>query len=327
MRVLFIGILMLFGHTTPNAAIEATAPSIEPKSLSFPPVQSINRQSFAASLGIKESLLEAYPEFEAFALANRLHRHMPYHGHRITTTGLGEPSLTYYGQQLPWSKVCERVAVSDEGLMTDHLYTHQGIVPGELGKCLPVFKMDQRYGERYILEVVSTRAARGLRSRQPHVWLRLCDTDGSLVSVGFFGERNIDGMWELIRHLYPRQGRVVSPDVYEVATLPREQVVTAIELTKDEYQSIYDFISDVQQDDSLSYQVIDTFFGTNCVGFAGKVLALLDIEVTGSRLNLPSVVTDWQLRIRHWRQEELARLKAAGELDPESEAEILYGLP
>ncbi len=201
-----------------------------------------------------------------------------------------------------------------------HLYETPELIPLPV----PFDRIDKRHGQRYVLEVV-TRIPNGAFSM--HAWLRLYDPYGRMISIGFFGQKPIDGFRQFLRHLFPQKGRILVPDIYELITPQRDQIATPIEISSEDYWLLLDCICCLRDRGTYKFQVLDLFLGTNCAGFINQVVKAIGINLGRVRLNLPSQITRWQRHVHQWRETELRRTLNNEALHPDAVERIHYDLP
>ncbi len=192
---------------------------------------------------------------------------------------------------------------------------------------LPIHRIDHRHDGLYVIEVVSRLPRGTLPISSAHSWLRLYNPQGSVISFGFFGDRPIISLWQFIRHLRPRQGKIMLPDVYEAVTSTRDQLVTPIEITEESYQVLVQWLCKVHKSGERMYHVLDTAIGTNCAGFVGEALRLVGIKLGRLHFNMPASVIHWQKTIHRWRERELRQVLNRGRPVPSEIHHATYDLP
>lgn len=181
---------------------------------------------------------------------------------------------------------------------------------------------------RHLIEVVTLRRSGLFNFMQAHAWLRFVNPDGKVTSVGFFGECPISNLWQVLRHLVPRRGKILSPDLYEASTTSSDQLVTAIAIDKEHFEQALAFIKGLQLARDCSFQLLDILTGNNCAGFVGAVLRHIGLEITAEQFNLPADLAAWQTSVHNWRESQVTALKKNNvSIDETSLNAIRYGLP
>jgi hypothetical protein len=259
-----------------------------------PWLQGLQRDLLAIRLGIGADVLEQHPDFEQFAKANYLHKHMAYHHHQINVLPDGTPELLVDGVLTPWPEIKERLDLDKHGKMNNYFYTYQGLVPGQSHTVLKPFKKVDpgQYDHQYILEVVS------ISGFPPHNWLRLIDSSGDLYSIGFWGQTPLTDLITAAKHLVPEQGKATSPDLLEIAGDPDKMVVTPIKISQQQFEEAIAYLEAYQKDPGY-YQILSVG-GENCATFVRNLTDRLGMKVTSSSwlrpFNNPYDLMAWQHR-------------------------------
>lgn len=234
------------------------------------PFVSLRREVLASRLGISSDQLLAHPGLEAFVLANHLDVRMWRHKHRITFGAHAEPILLLDGQSVPLATLLRVLPRDDDGKMTQHMYTHRGILSGTPRTTLHTFQ--QKMAATPQLEIVTADCI-----TMPHVWLRLRMANGALYSVGHVG------------------GAVHSPDPYEYMVDPAKVLTTPLHISADQAHRLHSFFAAAQADDSL---VNDA---PHWCAFVCSALGQIDLP---EREELDSIEDLYQLR--NWQRQKIS---------------------
>lgn len=248
------------------------------------------QQDFLASrLGVRSQVLKEHPDLEQFISANYLHKHMLYHGHKIELSANGEPLLLVEGSLTPWSTFRYEVELDAKNRLKNYYYTYEGFVAGQPDETFRVFKKVKP--TTYRLEIVS------VRNLPPHSWIRLIDSSGDLYSAGLWGVTPMGDLWSAITHLVPESGRLLSPDIMEVVVDPADMITTSIELSKEQFDTLFHYLIGYQKNPS-QYEVLGIWGGENCAVFVKGVLQQIGIEMSASSWKRPFAnpydIMDWQ---------------------------------
>lgn len=197
-----------------------------------------------------------------------------------------------------------------------------------LKEYFPIHSVNTRHGDRYVLEVVTRLPPTLLNPFRAHVWIRLYAPDGSVVSLGFYGERPITNLWEAVWHLVPRQGRVISPDAVELRSDPSELHCTAVEIHPGQIEELLDYLKALELGDACQFQVLDMFDGRNCAGFVGSIMQRMEFPIADTSFTFPIDIVVWQDSIERWRSSEIEKLiRTQPYVDNAQLDAIRYGLP
>ncbi len=260
-----------------------------------PWVTNLQRNLLAARLGIGPEVLEQHPDFESFAKANYLYKHIAYHNHEITVSADGIPEIMVEGVATPWNTLKDQLQIDSKGKLQNHFYTYQGLVSGQPYKVIKPFKQvyPSDYKNQYVLEIVSVT---GL---PPHNWIRLINPDGDLYSIGLWGETPLVDLVTAAWHLVPETARATSPDLMEIARDPQKMIVTSIKITKEQFDEAMSYLKSYQENPG-NYQIVSVS-GENCATFVRNLAEHLGINIKSSSwfrpFNNPYDIMEWQKAI------------------------------
>lgn len=286
-------------------------------------LQTLEQELLSIRLGVPTDVFSDYPDLEQFVSRNFLYKHLPYHKHQIEIDANGSPSLLVEGKMVPWTDLKEKLKIDHNGVMTNYFYTYQGLTAGRPDEViLPFKKVNPRpYHHRHILEIASIDVF------PPHNWIRLIDSEGLEYSIGYWSSIPLTNMWAAIQNILPKEGRVMSPDLMEFVADPNKTVVTAIEISQEQFDQVLTYLQEYQKDPK-KYEILSTLGGENCATFVRQIMDRLGLKIqTHSWIrpfNNPYDILDWQAKIKDWRLEQL---DAVSNPTPEQRFEIEYGLP
>lgn len=87
-------------------------------------------QTVAKQIGVSPTILERWPDFERFIIANKIERDLKSRGDKITIGRYGIPTLTIKGNQYSWTLFKKKFPVDEKtGMMQGIAYTHRGFEP------------------------------------------------------------------------------------------------------------------------------------------------------------------------------------------------------
>lgn len=257
-----------------------------------------NHHALAEKLEVSLELLEQYPDFAHIASKNYFHRHLNIHQHQILVDELGCPYLLFEGEYLSWNDIKEHLELSPEGVIENYSYTFQGLVAGSQTTHLPIFKKIEEESENdFALEILTYT-----EKFPPHVWVRLVNPEGEIVSAGFYPNSFFLSTMELISALKPSKGKVYSPDFLEIVTTPKEWMITHHQITQHQYDDLIAYLKNCQESRSYHYQFM-SIGGYNCASFTAELAQLIGLQVpTTSRympIPDPRVIRQWQVSLRN----------------------------
>lgn len=259
----------------------------------FTPVQA-NHYTLAEKLNLPVALLEQYPDFAVIASQNYFHRHLDIHQHQILVDELGSPYMLFEGEYLPWSEVKNHLELSPGGEILNYSYTFQGFVAGGQTTHLPIFKKTEMLPENGCALEILTYSAKF----PPHVWVRLINSEGEIVSAGFYPNHFFLSTMEIVNALKPSKGKIYSPDFLEISTSPSDWVITRHSINQDQYDDLIAYLKTCQESRSYHYQFM-SIGGYNCASFVAELAQLIGLQVSTTTQYMPipdpRVIQQWQI--------------------------------
>lgn len=256
-----------------------------------------NHHALAEKLDLPVALLDQHPDFAVIASQNYFHHHLNIHQHQILVDECGSPYLLFEGEYLPWSEIKQHLELSPEGVIQNYCYTFRGLVAGNPTAQLSIFKKTEEIPENgFALEILTYSA-----KFPPHVWVRLINPEGEIVSAGFYPNHFFLSTREIMSALKPSKGKVYSPDFLEIITSPKDWVITRHPINQHQYDDLIAYLKACQESRSYNYQFM-SIGGYNCASFVAELAQLIGLQVptTSKYMPIPDprVMQQWQMSLR-----------------------------
>ncbi len=283
---------------------------------------SIRNSLYAIRLGLEPTVWDEFPGLRTFITKNYIDDYATLQGHKFSVNEDDVPMIMYEGNLEPWTDVQSKISLDKDGMLTDHYYTKDGLVPGQPDQQLVVFTTvdPAEYGGRHLLEIVSFKP-----HYIPHSWVRLKDKHGNAYSAGWVSD---DSWWKEMRNwISPdvSKGRVLSPDPYELTATKAETLVTPIEISEEQYFEMMAFLDEYQQDPDVCFEGQTSLGTTTCVSFVREVMRILDLppptrEGWFSDADDPNNFYGWQQDFNLNREKRIKKLEKNGASKDEIDA-------
>jgi hypothetical protein len=249
-------------------------------------ILTLNKEAMALSLDIPVEVFNLYPDFSKFIYVNRLAgiiSSMKHVGHEVKVDPETlEPSILVEGKYLRWTDLEKNVFIDKESKVFQWEYLVQGLQLHSRGdwRVLSPFKVEEsndKESDKYYFEIVTVESKYASALQQVanfdfgHAWMRLkapsegVENQHDVYSVGYFWNRE----------------RFLSPDIFEHVS--RKQLVTKIEITKEEFKDVKSVIEYFQDCVRMSKEpennelktLFDQFKLGTCANFVHTILDTL----------------------------------------------------
>lgn len=265
----------------------------------------LNKEFFAAKLGITSQTMDQNPGFYAFASKNHLDKYIKEYQHPIIVDQqLDDIQILYNGVYTRWTDVKQIIqswprqprqpnqhwVYGPHGIQDKNMYDWETLEP--------YIKLNpDDWGNQYVFEFCACINPKSTINGN-HSWIRLKTPEGDVYSIGLYRPEKRSLLENYRNPLRIKPGYLMSPDVSEFWGFPIVSIEQAI--TKEDFIKMKEALENDKRNGDLNFQLINN----NCVLYCKKIASIADIDLptaeTAAQFFVPPPLYNRAQRILKW---------------------------